>query len=77
MRVERQQEYDVTFDNNEIKTFQECIQILVNCKEAMKELKCTNLYTSDRSLGTNITYKELLDTIEVMDSFINDIDKMS
>jgi len=77
MRVERQQEYNVTFDSNEIKTLQKCTQILVDCREAMKELGCTNLYTSDRSLGTNISYEQLLDTIDVIDSFFNDIDKMS
>lgn len=77
MRVERPQEYNVTFNDNEIKTFQACVNVLVDCKETMKELKCTNLYTSNASLGTNISYEELLNAIEIMDSLINDIDKMS
>ena len=77
MRVERPQEYDVIFNDNEIKTFQACLNVLVDCKEIMKEMKCTNLYTSDESLGTNISYEQLLDTIDVIDSFINDIDKMA
>lgn len=77
MIVERPQEYNVTFDDNEIRIFQACIRVLVDCRETMKELKCTNLYTSDESLGTNISYEELLDTIGLMDSFINEIDKMS
>lgn len=77
MRVEKVQEYDVMFDNDEMKTLLSCVNVLVDCKEVMKELKCTNLYTSSVSLGTNISYEELLNTIEVMDSLINDIDKMA
>lgn len=77
MRVEKVQEYDVMFDNNEMKTLLSCVNVLVDCREVMKELKCTNLYTSSVSLGTNISYEQLLDTIEVLDSLINDIDKMS
>lgn len=77
MRVEKVQEYDVMFDNNEMKAFLSCVNVLVDCRETMKELKCTNLYTSSVSLGTNISYEQLLDTIEVLDSLINDIDKMS
>lgn len=77
MIVERPQEYDVMFDNNEMKTLLSCVNVLVDCREVMKELKCTNLYTSSVSLGTNISYEQLLDTIEVLDSLINDIDKMS
>lgn len=77
MRVEKPQEYNVIFDNNEMKTLQTCENILVDCREKMKELKCTNLYTSDESLGTNISYEQLLDTIEVIDGFVNEIDKMS
>ena len=77
MRVEKVQEYDVMFDNNEMKAFLSCVNVLVDCKETMKELKCTNLYTSNTSLGTNISYEELLNAIEIMDSLINDIDKMA
>lgn len=77
MIVERPQEYNVTFDDNEMKTLQACVNVLVDCREIMKELKCTNLYTSDESLGTNISYEQLLDTIEVIDGFVNEIDKMS
>lgn len=77
MRVERPQEYNVTFNDNEIKTFQACLNVLVDCRETMKEMKCTNLYTSNENLGTNIPYEELLNTIGVIDSFINDIDKMA
>lgn len=77
MRVEKVQEYNVMFDNDEMKTLLSCVNVLVDCKETMKELKCTNLYTSSVSLGTNISYEELLNTIEVMDSLINDIDKMA
>lgn len=77
MRVEKVQEYDVMFDNNEMKAFLSCVNVLVDCRETMKELKCTNLYTSSVSLGTNISYEQLLDTIEVLDSLINDIDKMA
>ena len=68
MRVEKVQEYDVMFDNNEMKAFLSCVNVLVDCRETMKELKCTNLYTSSVSLGTNISYEQLLDTIEVLDS---------
>jgi len=77
MRVERPQEYNVIFDNNEIKTLQACVNILVDCREKMKEWKCTNFYTSDESLGTNISYEQLLDAIEVIDGFVNEIDKMA
>jgi len=77
MRVEKVQEYNVMFDNDEMKTLLSCVNVLVDCKETMKELKCTNLYTSSVSLGTNISYEQLLDTIEVLDSLINDIDKMA
>ena len=77
MRVEKVQEYDVMFDNNEMKTLLSCVNVLVDCKEIMKELKCTNLYTSNANLGTDISYEELLEAIEIIDSLINDIDKMS
>lgn len=77
MRVEKVWEYNVMFDNDEMKTLLSCVNVLVDCKETMKELKCTNLYTSSVSLGTNISYEQLLDTIEVLDSLINDIDKMA
>lgn len=77
MIVERPQEYNVTFDDNEIRTFQACIRVLVDCRETMKELKCTSLYTSDESLNTIIVYEEILDAINMIDSFINEIDKMS
>lgn len=77
MRVERPQEYNVIFDDKEMKTLLACVNVLVDFRETMKELKCTNFYTSCESLGTNISYERLLDTIDVIDSFINDIDKMS